>query len=264
MTKQEYFEFARSLAEQAGVVDGAHEYWRIHRDRFYTCYVDFGLEDLRVDELLEIGPFYSYLPFVYKRDVAERVSVIEGDDPEAYRLKPLYEDNGIDIRFIDLLDIFGDLRDASNTLPYPDNKFHAITCWETMEHFNFNPVLFVREIYRILAPGGRVYVTVPNMAKLDVRLRLLMGRSIQTPIQDYEARAGSRYYGFHWREYVLSELGSLFAAQSFEIIRLQHVHTFQNRDDKSMLRDCKRALIVPLTRLFPSVGTLCTLVAQKP
>ncbi|MEY2480920.1 MAG: hypothetical protein QOI04_1847 [Verrucomicrobiota bacterium] len=57
-------------------------------------------------------------------------------------------------------------------LPYPDNQFALATCAETIEHLdNFRAVL--REIYRVLRPGGWVIVTTPNILNLRSRLRYL-------------------------------------------------------------------------------------------
>ena len=58
-----------------------------------------------------------------------------------------------------------------------DAADHTILCWETMEHFNFNPVKFVRELHRVLKPGARgASMTVPNNAFWQHIFTLLSGR----------------------------------------------------------------------------------------
>ena len=50
-------------------------------------------------------------------------------------------------------------------LPYGDNRFALITCIETVEHLeNFREV--VREIYRVLQPGGVAIFSTPNILNL--------------------------------------------------------------------------------------------------
>jgi ubiquinone/menaquinone biosynthesis C-methylase UbiE len=57
-------------------------------------------------------------------------------------------------------------------LPYPDSHFDLVTCVETIEHLeNFRALL--REIYRVLKPGGVVIITTPNILNLRSRLRFL-------------------------------------------------------------------------------------------
>jgi len=55
-------------------------------------------------------------------------------------------------------------------LPYPDDHFGLVTCVETIEHLeNFRAV--VREIYRVLKPGGLAAISTPNVLNLRSRLR---------------------------------------------------------------------------------------------
>jgi ubiquinone/menaquinone biosynthesis C-methylase UbiE len=58
-------------------------------------------------------------------------------------------------------------RDA---LPYPDNHFTLVTCIETIEHLeNFRAL--IREIYRVLKPGGTAVISTPNVLNLRSRFR---------------------------------------------------------------------------------------------
>jgi 2-polyprenyl-3-methyl-5-hydroxy-6-metoxy-1,4-benzoquinol methylase len=57
-----------------------------------------------------------------------------------------------------------------NSLPlkYPDNTFDIITLIETIEHLK-NDYLesTLQEIYRLLKPGGKLFVTTPNKERLE-------------------------------------------------------------------------------------------------
>ena len=46
-------------------------------------------------------------------------------------------------------------------IPYPDNNFDTVISCETIEHVP-NPELAVRELARVLRPGGRLFLTTPN------------------------------------------------------------------------------------------------------
>ena len=57
-------------------------------------------------------------------------------------------------------------------LPYENDRFTLITCAETIEHLE-NYRLTIREIYRVLKPGGLAVITTPNILNLRSRIRYL-------------------------------------------------------------------------------------------
>jgi SAM-dependent methyltransferase len=262
-TKESFLELARALSREGGVPTEAHGYFEHHRDRLWSTISRFDLLARPCEHVLDIGPYFAYTPFLWKATIAARVSVFEGDDvPESRALKPLYAAKGIDVTFGNLFRVFDDFSTSAPRLPYPDNSFDFVCCWETMEHFNFNPVPFVRDLRRILKPGGQACITVPNLAKLDRRLRLLFGRDIGTPVAHYQSTSGARYYGFHWREYTLGEITRLFQQNGFNIGLSCHLQTFENRPLKPAQK-AKRLLATAATTLMPGFGALCLVKAVK-
>ncbi len=83
------------------------------------------------------------------------------------------------------LDLYGDqfmLRDprvefrqhdVSNSLPYADGFFDYAFSIEGLEHFD-SPFTFVKELCRVVRPGGRLYITTPNTLSIDARLKYLV------------------------------------------------------------------------------------------
>jgi 2-polyprenyl-3-methyl-5-hydroxy-6-metoxy-1,4-benzoquinol methylase len=58
------------------------------------------------------------------------------------------------------------------SLPHPDlppASFDVVTMWAALEHVH-QPLAVLREAYRLLSPGGRLYVQVPNFESWDRRL----------------------------------------------------------------------------------------------
>ena len=267
MTLAEYKIFADGLAAKTGVENGLHEYFLQHRGRLWQTAEHFGLWNLRGKKVLEIGPFFSYLPFALKEQ-GNDVSVVEGDDPAVYPLRPLYEMAGINLTICDLFENFGSPSPEKHRLPFADNQFDVISCWETMEHFNFNPVGFLRDLRRILKPGGRIFLTVPNMAELENRVKLLCGKSVGPPVENYNLfynySSVRPFLGFHWREYILPEMVYLLRTQNFSIQSRAHLLTFQDYPRLPLSKKIRRLGAKMFFAAFPSTGNVCAIVVEKP
>jgi len=63
--------------------------------------------------------------------------------------------------------------DVAEALPFPDAHFDFVFSVEGIEHFE-NPWIFVKELCRVLKPGGRLYLTTPNTFSVDGRLKYLI------------------------------------------------------------------------------------------
>jgi 2-polyprenyl-3-methyl-5-hydroxy-6-metoxy-1,4-benzoquinol methylase len=82
-------------------------------------------------------------------------------------------------------------------LPFAAGSFHHALCLDVLEHLTFEEQpRALGELARVVAPGGEVLVSVPNLAHLQSRLHFaLTGRLIRTaseqkhpgdrPIQEY-------------------------------------------------------------------------------
>jgi 2-polyprenyl-3-methyl-5-hydroxy-6-metoxy-1,4-benzoquinol methylase len=73
-------------------------------------------------------------------------------------------DRGIDV-------IVGTAEDAMSTM---NEKFDVIVFADVLEHF-VHPEKVLSQARALLAPGGRVVISIPNVAHLSVRLQLLVG-----------------------------------------------------------------------------------------
>ena len=63
--------------------------------------------------------------------------------------------------------------DLNQVLPYPSESFDFITCIEGLEHLE-NPFNAIREFFRILKYGGKLFVSLPNYLNIERRLRFLI------------------------------------------------------------------------------------------
>jgi ubiquinone/menaquinone biosynthesis C-methylase UbiE len=56
----------------------------------------------------------------------------------------------------------------ATAIPVPDGSFDAVLCTEVLEHVP-EPIAVIREIGRILRPGGRLFLTAPLLSALHMQ-----------------------------------------------------------------------------------------------
>lgn len=66
-----------------------------------------------------------------------------------------------------------DRLDLNRSLPYPDRGFDLVLAVEVLEHLE-SPRAFLREVFRVLRPGGLVVLSTPNITSLPSRLLFLV------------------------------------------------------------------------------------------
>lgn len=124
----------------------------------------------------------------------------------------------------------GDLRDGS--LGLADGSFDAVIMCETLEHLNFNPIPCLREVHRILRDAGLLYLSLPNVASLSNRKRMVLGRSYHNPIADFFHQLDPTKdfsVGLHWREYTMGEIHELLERLGFTSARSYYHHSPADR-----------------------------------
>ena len=110
-----------------------------------------------------------------------------GLDPLDYELESAKK---IDM-YHELILAFGD------KIPKPDNFYKTAFSNSVLEHIeNLDPVL--REVHRVLAPGGSFYVTIPTnyFDKYSVLSKLLTGMGLSRLAGKYQ-----KFYNAFWKHY---------------------------------------------------------------
>jgi 2-polyprenyl-3-methyl-5-hydroxy-6-metoxy-1,4-benzoquinol methylase len=68
----------------------------------------------------------------------------------------------------------GRVADLEDGLPFPNESFGLVTCLELIEHIAGAEDL-LKEVYRVLHPGGYLLLSTPNFSFLNNRLHYLFG-----------------------------------------------------------------------------------------
>ena len=143
--------------------------------------------------ILDVGCGSGYLAYLLKRE------------------RPSLEIHGCDIaeaalvQSREVLDVAYHLDLDRANLPEPNYKFDLVVCSEVLEHL-YDVDHCIREIARVLKPGGFFIVTVPNLGLWRFRLEVLRGR-IPSIIADER----------HVQTFNVSRLESLLGDYEFRI-----------------------------------------------
>lgn len=152
--------------------------------------------------------------------------------------------------------------DLVNELPYQDASFEIISCCETLEHLNFNPIIALKHINRILKPGGILYLTVPNVSRLYNIYQHLKGKEDNAFMDMFSTRYADgthplQSFGVHWHEYTANELHRALDVAGYRILELKYI---EHLDNYSKLKKC---ILNVMLKLFPHLSETIVVVALK-
>jgi SAM-dependent methyltransferase len=107
--------------------------------------------------------------------------------------------------------------------PFSDAEFDVVFFCEILEHLLHDPLAVLREIKRVLRPGGTLILTTPNVNRLENRARMVAGVNIYDPYSSHGP------YGRHNREYNKEEIETLLRHTGFIIDTLFTADVHENR-----------------------------------
>jgi SAM-dependent methyltransferase len=91
--------------------------------------------------------------------------------------------------------------------PLPTASVDAVLFCELFEHLHLNPFHTLKEIFRVLRPGGLLLLTTPNLRRVETLSRLWHGWGAQPPLgRAFHELFPSLLYHRHNREYTADEL----------------------------------------------------------
>jgi 2-polyprenyl-3-methyl-5-hydroxy-6-metoxy-1,4-benzoquinol methylase len=109
-------------------------------------------------------------------------------------------------------------------LPFPDESFDLVIFTEVLEHIAVtDPRVVLQEIRRVLAPGGRMLLSTPNVANLSNVAALIRGENVFWPPEIFYGSVDR-----HNREYAPHELLELVERAGFASHALDYMNTWSN------------------------------------
>ncbi|HEX6994498.1 MAG TPA: class I SAM-dependent methyltransferase [Gammaproteobacteria bacterium] len=137
--------------------------------------------------------------------------------------------------------VLGDLRDR----PFPEASFDAAVAEQVFEHL-YSPIEYMRELHRVLKPGGLLYVAVPNLGGIDARSK--------GPRWDMVHPAS------HVRYFDRASLADLLSRCGFDVLRPAYVRRF----GRAPIRNAAHAVKTFLERNLRYYPLGLALVGRKP
>jgi 2-polyprenyl-3-methyl-5-hydroxy-6-metoxy-1,4-benzoquinol methylase len=197
--------------------DGEYRYLESHRHQYERTIQDICTHFIYIQaytsvRILELGSFLGLVSIVLSR---LGFSVTAADIDEFTSCTNLQNKfKAYDVNYVSC-----NLRHYS--LPFGSEEYDVVIMCETLEHLNFNPLPVIKEINRVIKTQGLLYLMLPNIARIDNRLKLLSGQSIHNPIADFKAQLDANdnmIVGLHWREYTIDEIKEMLELMSFTVI----------------------------------------------
>lgn len=200
-------------------------YMKYHKYRFKEIinYIPYSSCAIRI---LDIGttPFTIFIKEVYPH---YEVSTVDRTNLMESRCKA----RGIQFKQCDL---------DEQSIPFEDDYFDLVIFTEVLEHIFAPPTEVLREIRRIVRVRGKLILSVPNIATLYKRIKLLFGITPLWNPDDLMKKGWVHGHG-HIHIYTMKEITSLLKACNFTISNKKFLQqsiwdAFKNSNKVAILR----------------------------
>jgi len=159
------------------------------------------------ETILEIGSY----PAVFTSMLEKEGYSVEGIDLHPERINPQIRKKIV----------FKKCDVENQTLPYKNNHFDVIIFVAILEHMRINPLVTLKELRRVLKPGGRLILQTPNLSYWTRRLKVLFGRSFdESPYRVFDKLQTLGHAG-HIRDYTMKEACEILKESGFLIFHKQ-------------------------------------------
>lgn len=221
------------------------EYYLIHQNRYK--YILKKIEELGLPKgarILDVGCF----PMNLFKALGERGFQMAGICSEHEKVK---NKNVVPLNI------------ETDDLPFDKNFFDLVLFSEIMEHMVYAPTIYLEKFWRVLKPGGYLLVTTPNAVHIKHRLELVLGKTQNFPLFQFE----DSIYHRHNREFTLSEVKDLISKANFRVLKAGQFNAyspFRKKLHKDQLHvKIGKAIVYLPTLVFPTLKDSLFVLAQK-
>ncbi len=179
--------------------------------------------------------------------------------------RAMAEDCGADILTVNLDPRNEALRGKGypTRIPLGDGGVDFVFALEIVEHM-VSPSHLFAEAFRILASGGHLLITTPNVTRIGNVFKLLAGRSNFDRLVPLDYDNPDDEWRPHFREYAMSEVSDLFRRAGFRVVRARHAIAEDTGYDARSVRQRLAGLAKLPFFAVPHLRGSLLLVGEKP
>lgn len=210
VTEQQLYQFVTSVR----VSDAPEEEMRNYGSHDFRRFVyTLGLTKDIKGRCLELGanPYFTTMLLHQFTDLELTLANYFGNEPSALEKQMILYRSIANNESLTREFSYHHFNIEQDLFPYSDSSFDVVIFAEIIEHLLMDPCKVLREIKRVLKPGGDLILTTPNVARLENAAKLLAGVNIYDPYSGYGP------YGRHNREYNTHELTRLLEYEGFSV-----------------------------------------------
>ena len=206
-----FFKLENEIFDPNNSIDNEKVYFNFHKNRFkrFDNFLDnITINKPHIKKVLDIGSHYlhnsvllSLRDFnVDSMDVSEFWNLdFVKNRSKKYDLNPIIENKLSEL----------------NTISNKNNHYDLIIFTEILEHITFNPINFWKIIYKVLKPGGIIYITTPNSIAMPNFIRKIKNIILlKSTGKSVDQIMSNLTYGHHWKEYSSYEIIKYFKLMS--------------------------------------------------
>lgn len=187
-------------------------YSRYHSERLALDFEWIAETVNNTSSILEIGGYPFFLTSALK-DHGYEIQTIDKLTLPASRLA---DQLGLQITGCDI---------EIEKLPFADGSFDEVLLNEVFEHLRIDPIFTMEEIQRVLRPGGRLWLSTPNLRSLRGIMNFLfkseawavVGEGVYAQYMNLRAQGLAQGMMGHVREYTSKEVADFLRSVGFKI-----------------------------------------------
>lgn len=184
------------------------DYFRYHSERLALDFEWLAQTVKNKSSVLEIGGY----PFFLTSALKDHGHEIQTIDKLTFSASRLADQLGLKVTGCDI---------EIERLPFADDSFDDVLLNEVFEHLRIDLIFTMEEIRRVLRPGGRLWLSTPNLRSLRGIVNFLFKSEAWAVVGDgvHAQYKSLRAHGFmgHVREYTSKEVVDLLQAVGFKI-----------------------------------------------
>jgi SAM-dependent methyltransferase len=174
---------------------------------------------------------------------------IQGVDLAPERFKTAISSSSLDIKKVNI---------ETDELPFDRNTFDVAVFNEIFEHLRINPIFTISEIFKILKPGGVLFLSTPNLTSLVGCLKLIIQNKAKGEIYTEYMKLINLGHMGHVREYTPVEIGLFLHKIGFDIKEIIYRGEFISKSYWKWL------MVNTTYKIFPRFRPYFSVVATKP